>query len=398
MQHHLTNKYQQNSSTAGEPPQPPPSTYGSGGLTDLLVSISLSPGQLALAVPHWVKIFKGDDSLLSRTSTHLILVLLALLAITLRTIPLSWNEIRVVQSLKNWPAETVVPAVPAVVTERGAPLTLPAKLIGTDDVLIRAAVPHTIIPDRSRAEISTYVVQSGDTIFGIAAKFGLTPETIMWANSGLEDNPDWLRVGQEVTVLPLNGVYHQVGGSDTIAGIAASYKVLPEAIIDYELNELDPDNPIIQPGQWLVVPGGTKPFIPRTVVAYSGSVPADATLGTGAFGWPTGGTIFQGYWTGHQAIDVAAWTGAPVTAADSGHVIFSGWDDTGYGYTVVIDHSNGFQTLYAHLEAYYVDAGDNVAKGQQIAAMGSSGNSTGPHLHFEVRQGTVLRNPVGFLP
>ena len=395
MQHHLTNKYQQNSSTSSESIQSAPNAYGSGGLTDLLVSISLSPGQLALAVPHWIKIFKDDESLLSRSSTHLILVLLALLAITLRTIPLSWNEIRVFQSLRSLPVEAVVPTV---ITEPGAPLTLPAKLTDTDDVLIRAAVPHTIIPDRSRAEISTYVVQSGDTIFGIAAKFGLTPETMMWANSGLEDNPDWLRVGQELIVLPLNGVYHQVGGSDTIAGIAASYKVIPEAIIDYELNELDPDNPVIQPGQWLVVPGGTKPFIPRTVVAYRGPVPADATLGTGAFGWPASGTIYQGYWTGHQAIDVAAWTGAPVIAADAGHVIFSGWDDTGYGYTLVIDHGNGFQTLYAHLEAYDVEAGDNVAKGQHIAKMGSTGNSSGPHLHFEVRQGTVLRNPVGFLP
>ena len=147
-----------------------------------------------------------------------------------------------------------------------------------------------------------------------------------------------------------------------------------------------------------IIMGGTKPFIPRTVVAYSGPVPADATLGTGAFGWPASGTIYQGYWTGHQAIDVAAWTGAPVIAADAGHVIFSGWDDTGYGYTLVIDHGNGFQTLYAHLEAYDVEAGDNVAKGQHIAKMGSTGNSSGPHLHFEVRQGTVLRNPVGFLP
>ena len=108
--------------------------------------------------------------------------------------------------------------------------------------------------------------------------------------------------------------------------------------------------------------------------------------------------ITQGYWGGHQAIDVAAWAGAPVTAADSGHVVYAGWDDTGYGYTVVIDHGNGFQSLYAHFQAYYVEVGDNVAKGQQLGEMGSTGNSTGPHLHFEIRQGTIQRNPVGFLP
>jgi murein DD-endopeptidase MepM/ murein hydrolase activator NlpD len=398
MHHQLTNKYQETPSSPSRSDQSAPIEYTSGSLTDVLVSVSLSPGQLALNVPHWLTILKGNESLMSRTSTHLILLFLAVVAISLRAVPLSWNEVKAIQPLKYLPEEAAV--IPAAETEqRNIPLTLPAALNDTeDDVLIRAAVPHTIIPDRSRAEISTYTVQGGDTVFGIAAKFGLTPETILWANSDLEDNPDWLAVGRELTILPVNGVYHQVGGGDTVEGIAATYKTTPEAIIDFDLNELDPDDPVIKAGQWLVVPGGSKPFVPRTVVAFSGTVPADATVGTGAFGWPASGTIFQGYWSGHQAIDVAAWVGAPVLAADSGHVVFSGWDNTGYGNTVVIDHGNGFQTLYAHLDAYYVNAGDNVVKGQQIADMGSTGNSTGPHLHFEVRQSTILRNPVGFVP
>jgi murein DD-endopeptidase MepM/ murein hydrolase activator NlpD len=85
-------------------------------------------------------------------------------------------------------------------------------------------------------------------------------------------------------------------------------------------------------------------------------------------------------------------------AADSGYVMMAGWSDVGYGYHVVIDHGNGYQTLYAHLQAYYVEAGDNVALGQQIGEMGNTGNATGPHVHFEVRQSTVQRNPIGFLP
>ncbi len=100
----------------------------------------------------------------------------------------------------------------------------------------------------------------------------------------------------------------------------------------------------------------------------------------------------------HPAIDISAWIGAPVLASDSGFVVVAGWDGTGYGNEIVIDHGNGYQTLYAHLNAFYVNVGDNVVKGQQIGEMGNTGNSTGPHLHFEVRQGTVQRNPFGFLP
>jgi murein DD-endopeptidase MepM/ murein hydrolase activator NlpD len=97
-------------------------------------------------------------------------------------------------------------------------------------------------------------------------------------------------------------------------------------------------------------------------------------------------------------VDIAGWMGAPVLASDSGYVVAAGWDGTGYGLSVVVDHGNGFQTLYAHLQTAYVNPGESVTKGQQIAEMGSTGNSTGPHLHFELRQGTIQRNPYGFLP
>ena len=147
-----------------------------------------------------------------------------------------------------------------------------------------------------------------------------------------------------------------------------------------------------------MVPGGTKPYVPRQVVAYSGPIPEDATTGSGSFGWPAAGQITQGYWDRHRAIDIGSWEGAPVIAADSGYVVAAGWDDGGYGRMVVIDHGNGFQTLYAHLQVYYVEVGSSVAKGQAIAEVGITGNSTGPHLHFEVRKNQVQRNPFGFLP
>jgi len=214
----------------------------------------------------------------------------------------------------------------------------------------------------------------------------------------LENNPDLLSIGQQLTILPVDGVYHQVGGGDTIDAIASTFKTDPQLIINQPLNNLDPENLLIIPGQWLIVPGGSKPFVPRAVTAYSGPIPGDATAGTGIFGWPASGEITQGYFGYHPGVDIGGWTGATVLAADSGYVVATGWDDTGYGLSVVIDHGNGFQTLYAHLNEYYVSPGENVAKGQQIGEIGTTGNSTGPHLHFEIRHGTVQRNPYGFLP
>ncbi len=365
----------------------------------LLVSLSLGPGHLALDLSHRLKTWKNNQALLNRNIAHLTIMLLVVFTFLASKLPLSWQKSHALHTITQPVSQKPAPQTQITTTETETPLTLPAALPAqNNDILNRAAVPHTIIPDRSREEVSTYVVNSGDTIFGIAAKFGLNPETILWANTDLESNPDWLWVGQELTILPFNGVYHQVGGGDTLEGIAASYKIDSSAIVNSPLNELDPENPVISAGQWLVVPDGTKPFVPRTVTAYSSPVSADATAGTGAFGWPASGTISQGYWTGHQAIDIAAWTGAPITAADSGQIIYAGWDDTGYGKTIVIDHGNGFQTLYAHMNAYYVAPGTNVAKGEQIGEMGNTGNSTGPHLHLEIRQGTVQRNPIGFLP
>jgi murein DD-endopeptidase MepM/ murein hydrolase activator NlpD len=402
MRQSLVKKYHQDdptSSSLTDTPDAATSTWDGHiwpWIAPLVASFSWGSGSTVQAVRQHFLILKGDEVALRRSTAHLIVLFIIALAIGLNRAPFAWNGIRAIQPLRPAPSNL---AVPTVDLEGGAPLTLPAQLNDADDdVLVRGAVPRTIIPDRTKEEITTYSVQSGDTIFGIAARFGLAPETLMWSNPALENNPDLLSVGQELTILPVDGVYHQVGGGDTIESIAATYRADPTAIIDYPLNALDPENIVIEPGQWLIVPGGSKPFIPQTVTAYSGPIPADATVGSGIFGWPTSGSISQGYWSAHRGIDIAAWIGASITAADSGHVVAAGWDDTGYGNMVVMDHGNGFQTLYAHLQTYYVEAGDNVAKGQQIGEMGSTGNSTGPHVHFEVRQGTVQRNPIGFLP
>ncbi len=263
--------------------------------------------------------------------------------------------------------------------------------------LTKEALPFTIIPERPRREVITYIVQPRDTVSGVAEKFGLGPETVLWSNPELERNPDLLSVGQELFILPLDGVYHTVESGDTLEKIAQDYKIEVAAITESEYNRLT-EPYTLEVGQKIVVPGGSKPYVPHVVQAiYAGPPPAGAAQGTGNFMWPTSGVITQRYWGGHRAVDIGAPTGTPVYASDSGYVAEVGWME-GYGNHILISHGNGWETLYAHLSQILVNAGTSVQKGQMIGRVGTTGRTTGPHLHFEIRQYGVKRNPFGFLP
>jgi murein DD-endopeptidase MepM/ murein hydrolase activator NlpD len=262
--------------------------------------------------------------------------------------------------------------------------------------IVRQAQVHTAIPDRPRLSVITYTVEVGDTAEKIAAKFGLQPTTLLWSNPEMEKMPDLLAVGQVLTVLPIDGVYHTVGVSDTLESLAEAYSVELDVIRDCIFNEVPEDGSLVE-GTQIIVPGGTRPYVTREVTAYAGpvSVSADAS---GLFSWPAWGTLTQGYWYGHRAVDVGASVGTAIRASDGGFVSFVGWTDIGYGYLIVLDHQNGYQTFYAHLSDIYVREGEVVNKDQVIAAMGSTGNSTGPHLHFEIRYNGYPNNPLIYLP
>ncbi len=289
------------------------------------------------------------------------------------------------------------------------------------EAIQRAAIPSTVQNDEEPAPVSlnvqnvelststasfssgkiqkVYTVRQGDTVTKIADQNGLKPDTILWANPLLEPNPDMLKVGDRLVILPVDGALHIVRQGDTLSSIAAKYKVSIDEIVDYSPNNLKSGDTRITIGTQLVIPNGTKPYVPLQVVVYQGEIPASASKGSGTFAWPVSGIITQRFWNGHTAIDIGAWTGASIVAADSGYVVAarSGWNN-GYGTMVMIDHGNGRVSLYAHMHSIYVRQGENVAKGTRLGTVGNTGSSTGPHLHFEIREWGVARNPFNYLP
>ncbi|MBI3536850.1 MAG: M23 family metallopeptidase [Chloroflexi bacterium] len=279
----------------------------------------------------------------------------------------------------------------------------------TPDFLARAAIPVTNIPKRVRRDVLTYTVKSGDTVSNIGDDFEVSADSILWANPKLEDNPDLLSVGQTLNIPPVSGVLYTVQANDTVQKLAEKFKSAKQKtddmiteIVNLEFNktwhDLKAPDYAITPGKFLMIPGGSKPYQPRVVYAYNGPTPPTAAKGSGLFGWPVTGVITQKFWAHHPGIDIGAPKGAHVFAADSGFVISSGWSSSGYGYQILLSHGNGYVTRYAHLSSMQVQAGDSVKKGEWIGNVGSSGNSTGPHLHFEIIQGNGHRNPFALLP
>jgi murein DD-endopeptidase MepM/ murein hydrolase activator NlpD len=344
--------------------------------------------------------WRGWRPLLTRTSAHLAVVVVAVAAIGLSSI--------------KWPAQaaSLSPMSAPLVAARGEDQATTDVLLAelneknsappsngnrTYGAVARIAQPHTIIPERPRLDVITYTVQAGDTVQSIAAAYNLEPTTIMWANPAIEDAPDLLRIGQQVVILPLDGAYHTVKENDTLSSLAETYKVVSTTITTCVYNDLPGPDYTIKEGDRLIIPGGEKPYVPKVVTSYAGSVPGGAR-GTGRFQWPVMGKITQGFWHGHRAIDIGAPTGSAVQAADGGFVSFAGWTDVGYGYLIVIDHANGFATYYAHLSNLYVGLGQAVERGQVIGAAGNTGWSTGPHLHFEIRYYSEQLNPRAHLP
>ena len=296
---------------------------------------------------------------------------------------------------------------------------LPTSLDTLLEGIPRKLNPRTVIPNRPRVNVITYTVQPGDNLFAIAEIYGLKPETLLWGNfDTLEDNPHLLKPGQVLNILPTDGVYYQWKKGDNLDSVASSFQVDSQAILDYPGNQFDltRTNTItsgIQSGTWLIIPGGKRPLKDWGPPAISRSNPAvaryygpgacgsiyEGAIGTGTFVWPTTARYISGYHYSaiHRGIDIGGAMGNAIFAADSGVIVYAGWSNYGYGNLIVVDHGNGWQTAYAHLSSIAVTCGQSVFQGGYIGAMGSTGNSTGPHLHFEMVFNGAKPNPMDYL-
>jgi LysM repeat protein len=280
--------------------------------------------------------------------------------------------------------------------------------------LTRLADIHTTIPTRPRYDVVKYTIVRNDTLFGVAAKFNLKPETILWGNSWLAENPNFMPPGRELNILPIDGALRIVQPGDTLEKIARVFHGTVEEIVNFPGNELDPNDPQIREGQSIIIPGGWRdlvvwqlPVVSRRTRGIGGEPgscagPFSGPSGTGVFAWPANNRFLSGtdyLPNGHPGIDIAAGMGAPIFAADTGVVVFSGWSTRGYGNLVIIDHGNGWQTAYAHLSQINVGCGFSIFQGQLLGLSGSTGNSSGAHLHFEMRSDAFGRvNPWLYLP
>lgn len=251
----------------------------------------------------------------------------------------------------------------------------------------------TVSSDKLRDRITQYVVQEGDTVASIAQKFGVSEDTIRWQNDIKKDR---LKAGQTIKILPVTGVAHTVKPGDTIYSIAKKYNAEAQGIVDFPFNTFVNDETFeLAVGQTLVIPDGVPPkeTPPPSAFARRRTPDAGTVVASGEFVWPTSGDISQGFSWYHKGVDIANRAGPDVLAADSGTVTYASCVVGGYGCHVRINHGNGDETLYAHFQQIYVEVGTRVARGNAIGKMGSTGRSTGTHLHFEIRRGGAIVNP-----
>lgn len=263
-----------------------------------------------------------------------------------------------------------------------------------ESALISPEITDPEVVVKKRDKIIEYRVQPGDTLSTIAAKFDLKTTTLLWENS--LNYYSIIRPGQILRILPVDGVAYKIKAKDTLSKIAKEYKAEVNEIIEFNKLASASD---IQVGQTLILPGATtvQTYVPSRSYSIK-NIFSPPTLSSTKLQWPTNAyRITQYYHWRHHGIDIDNTTGQPIYAAEAGVVERAGWNSSGYGYMVMINHGGGLQTVYAHCSRIYVNIGDKVTRGQAIAAIGNTGRTSGSHLHFEVRINNNRVNPLGYI-
>lgn len=262
---------------------------------------------------------------------------------------------------------------------------------------------NTQISDKPRSDILVYTVERGDTLSTIAQKFSqkdnaISVDSIKWLNNMTDDS---VTVGDQIKIPPVSGVVYKVQPGDSIYSIAKKFNTNPQKIADWPFNDFaNPETFALVDGQQLIVPDGVPPAQQPTYIAPAlQSVPQQIATG-GNFIWPIQGLITQYFTIYHTGLDIAGPIGTPIYAAKAGVIeeASCGWN-YGYGCHVLMNNGGDFETMYAHMvTSPTVSVGESVSQGQLIGYRGSTGNSTGPHTHFEIRIGHHVVNPLSYLP
>jgi len=282
-----------------------------------------------------------------------------------------------------------------IVLSEAAQDTPGTALASGGSAMMKPEITETIDTPKPRENTIIYIVATQDTIFDIAEQFNVSVNTILWANK--LSSRSIIRPGDKLKILPVTGIEHVVSKGDTIGSIADKYKISQKDIL--EINQMGGSDTILA-GQVLIIPDGqplyTPPVVPRR--SYVATTPPAQNITTsGDLFWPTICRRITQYFKGwrHTGIDVACASGSNIYAAEEGTVTKAGWNAGGYGNRIIIRHPDGSQTLYGHLKTggILVEVGEYVKKGQVIGKEGSTGRSTGPHLHFEVIENGSRINP-----
>lgn len=260
---------------------------------------------------------------------------------------------------------------------------------------------QTNVSQKPRSDVITYTVEHGDTLSTIAQKFGISVDTIKWANDLTSDS---VSVGDDLKILPVTGVAYKVQSGDTVYTIAKKFDTDAQKIVDFPFNDFaNPETFSLVDGQQLIVPDGVQPQAQPTYRTtqprYIAAAPQFSNVTGDGFHWPLQGLITQGFSWYHNGIDIAGSIGTPIYAAKAGTVMEASCGyNYGYGCHVLLSHAGGWGSMYAHMvDTPAVSVGQNVSAGQLLGYRGSTGRSTGPHLHFEIRSPNGNVNPLQFL-